>query len=190
MKKLPLSLIVFSLIVFSLALLSGAGGYFLYHARLDTSADLNSQALINTADMIGVTRPDFSLHNVDGELRHIKEWDGKVIALNFWATWCPPCLQEIPEFVHLQEKYADQGLQFIGIALEEAAPVKQFMQKHPMNYPVLSGELAVINIARAYGNAIGALPYTVIVDRSGQIAFVQPGPLSGEAAEAVIKGLL
>ena len=182
----------------ALALLSGAGGYFLYQSQLDAEtsglpvadAGREPKPLQNTAEIVGTKRPGFSLHHVDGQLHHLKEWDGKVIALNFWATWCPPCLKEIPEFIHLQEKYADQGLQFIGIALQQAGPVKKFMQEHNMNYPVLFGELEVINIARAYGNEIGALPYTVIVDRSGRIAFVKSGPLSGEVAEAIIKGLL
>ncbi len=193
MKSLPLAIMVFSL-----ALVSAAAGYFLYRAQPDPEAaalppvgtDLETKPRPKPAAMVGRKRPDFSLPSVDGAPRHIGEWHGKVIALNFWATWCPPCLKEIPEFVHLQEKYADQGLQFIGVALQAAEPVRQFMQEHNMNYPVLFGELEVINIARAYGNDIGALPYTVIIDRSGRIVFVKPGPLSGEVAEAVISALL
>ena len=191
MKKLPLFIAVACL-----AFISSAGGYFLYRYQMnldELSTDnvpAKGQPLVNSTDIVGKKRPDFSLNNVDGELRHIKEWDGKVIALNFWATWCPPCLKEIPEFIHLQEKYADKGLQFIGVALQEAEPVKEFMQEYNMNYPVMAGELEVINIAKSYGNDIGALPYTVIIDRSGQIAFVKPGPLSGDLAEEVITGLL
>lgn len=181
-------------VAMSLALLSAAGGYYFYRQQHAPEALMISEAqaspLVTDTDVIGLSRPDFSLNNVDGQLRHINEWDGQVVALNFWATWCPPCLKEIPEFIHLQDKYADQGLQFIGIALQEPEPVKAFMQEYGMNYPVLAGELEVIKLAKSYGNSIGALPYTVIIDRQGRIAFVKPGPLSGEQAEEVILGLL
>ena len=140
--------------------------------------------------MQGMERPDFSLTDVNGKMRHIDEWNGHVIALNFWATWCPPCRREIPEFVALQSRYADRGLQIIGIALQRPEEVQGFMQENHINYPVLAGETDVIALSRAYGNTFGALPYTVIIDRRGKIAFVKRGLLSGEVAEKVITRLL
>ena len=140
--------------------------------------------------IIGSSRPDFSLPDVAGEVRNIAEWDGKVIAINFWATWCPPCIKEIPEFVELQHKYQSQGLQFIGIALQRPEEVLDFMKEKGMNYPVLAGEMEVIEISELYGNNIGALPYTVIIDRAGLIQYVKRGPLSMENAESIISKLL
>ncbi len=140
--------------------------------------------------IIGASRPDFSLTDVNGQVHNISEWDGKVIAINFWATWCPPCIKEIPEFVELQHKYEEQGLQFIGIALQRAEEVTDFIAEQGMNYPVLVGEMEVINISESYGNDIGALPYTVIVDRKGNIHYVKRGPLPGADAEAIISNLL
>lgn len=140
--------------------------------------------------IIGSSRPDFSLPDVAGEVRNIAEWDGKVIAINFWATWCPPCIKEIPEFVELQHKYQSQGLQFIGIALQRPEEVLDFIKEKGMNYPVLAGEMEVIEISELYGNNIGALPYTVIIDRAGLIQYVKRGPLSMDSAESIISKLL
>jgi len=140
--------------------------------------------------VVGKIRPDFSLPDINGQLRSVGEWDGKVLAVNFWATWCPPCLDEIPEFVLLQSKYETQGLQFVGVALHKPEEVRQFVIDNNMNYPVLAGEIEVIKLAESLGNRTGALPYTVIIDRDGLIAYVKPGPLSTEQAESIITQLL
>jgi len=142
------------------------------------------------AEVLGRIRPDFSLPDINGRLRSVSEWDGKVLAVNFWATWCPPCLKEIPAFVLLQSKYETQGLQFVGVALHKPEQVRQFVIDNKMNYPVLTGEFEVIELAEALGNHTGALPYTVIIDRDGLIAYVKRGPLSTEQAEGVIGPLL
>ena len=140
--------------------------------------------------VVGLPRPDFSLPDLDGVLRDASEWNGRVLAINFWATWCPPCRKEIPEFVALQEKYGERGLQFIGIALEDPESVRPFVADMGMNYPVLTGQTEVIRVAEAYGNLIGALPFTAIVDRAGVVRFLKAGPLPGVDAEAVILPLL
>lgn len=175
---------------------SGYLGYRLYHYQQEEAArspaeatGAGAQAAMET-QVLGLHRPEFTLPDLDGRQRSITEWDGKVVALNFWATWCPPCLKEVPEFVSLQEKYRAQGLQFIGIALQKPEEVREFVAEHEVNYPILAGELEVIKLAEAYGNNIGALPYTVIIDRSGQIAHVKPGILPTEEAESIISGLL
>lgn len=179
------------------AIISVAAGLSVYffnqqQAQSTTNTLEPSPAAVFNApqDMIGQQRPDFTLPDLNGQQRHISEWDGLVVALNFWATWCPPCLKEIPEFIALQTKYADQGLQFIGVALQQAEDVTDFVQTHGMNYPVLVGEMAVIKLTKDYGNHISALPYTVIIDRQGQIAYVKHGLLAGEVAEKIINTLL
>ena len=110
--------------------------------------------------------------------------------MNFWATWCPPCIAEIPEFIKFQKKYAKQGVQFIGIAIDQKSKVQTFAADVGMNYPVLLGDLAGIDLARRIGNAQGGLPYTVIVDRKGNIVTTQLGTLSHEKLEGIIKPLL
>ena len=169
-------------------------GFYVYRHQAEAlSAPSEPPQLVvfdGQQEITGLYRPDFSLADVNGQIRNISEWDGLVIALNFWATWCPPCLKEIPEFIELQSKYADRGLQFIGIALQGAEEVTEFMREQGMNYPVLAGELEVIKLAESYGNHIGALPYTVIIDREGLITYVKFGQLSRKDAEEIISGLL
>lgn len=182
--------------VIAAAVTSGVAGYYFQRSGLlIRNTMMSAPAVVHeestgTGQMRGLERPDFSLADVNGKMRRIDEWNGRVIALNFWATWCPPCRREIPEFVALQSRYEDRGLQIIGIALQRPEEVQGFMQEHRINYPVLAGEADVIALSRAYGNTFGALPYTVIIDRNGKIAFVKEGLLSGKAAEKVITRLL
>ncbi|MGB1192801.1 MAG: TlpA disulfide reductase family protein, partial [Pseudomonadales bacterium] len=109
-------------------------------------------------------RPEFTLPDMDGKQRSIKEWDGKYIVLNFWATWCPPCRKEIPEFIELQEKYGDKNLQFIGVAIDDPEAVRQYAFEMGINYPSLIAEVDGVTLAQQYGNRFGALPYSVIID--------------------------
>ena len=90
----------------------------------------------------------------------------------------------------LQNKYRDQDLQFIGIAMQKPEEVLDFMQEYKMNYPVLTGELDVINVAKSYGNVFGALPYTVFLNKNGVIIHVKTGPLTGSEVESVIVSIL
>lgn len=182
--------------IFAVVLCSVAAGAGFMLARSqqgtqpDTRTATGATAAIRATGILGAPRPPFTLPDLDGAPQDVAQWDGKVLAINFWATWCPPCRVEIPEFVALQRKYGDRGLQFVGVALEQPDPVRRFAAEHGINYPVLAGEMDVIAVAEAYGNHVGALPYTVIVGRDGRIAFVQAGPLSLEKAEAAITPLL
>ena len=136
---------------------------------------------------IGFQRPEFAAMDLDGQFRNIKEWDGKLIFLNFWATWCPPCLKEIPEFIELQKAYGDQGFQIIGIAIDDEDKVREYVKKVGMNYPSLVVQDEGVMLAKRYGNGIGALPYTVIINRDGEISHTIRGELSKIRAEELIE---
>jgi len=175
-----------------LALLSAVAGFQLQQFL---KTDNNKQAIviknpIAVEDVIDTKIEDFSLFDVDGEQRQLSEWQGKVIVINFWATWCAPCRAEIPDFVELQQQYSNDGLQFIGIALQQAEEVRDFIAEFNVNYPTLVGSNDVIKVSKKLGNDIGALPYTVIIDRDGKIIFTRRGPLSKSEAELVIRTLL
>ena len=135
-------------------------------------------------------RPLFKLKDLEGKVRDVKEWDGKVIMVNFWATWCPPCRKEMPAFVEIQDKYKDQGFVILGIALDEKQAVIDFADSMGVNYPILMAEQEGIGLSKAYGNRLGVLPYTVVIDRKGNITHRQRTELNYKQVEGMIKPLL
>ncbi|MDD5200400.1 MAG: TlpA disulfide reductase family protein [Terrimicrobiaceae bacterium] len=112
--------------------------------------------------------PEWELKDVDGKTVKSSDFAGKVVILDFWATWCPPCKLEIPGFAELQKKYGKQGLVVVGVSLDEGGPegVRSFMKQFAMNYPVLMGNA---KIAQDFGG-MEAIPTTFIIDRKGNIA--------------------
>jgi len=144
----------------------------------------------SSASLLGQPRPDFFLSDLNGQRRHVGEWDGKVLVLNFWATWCPPCVREMPYFAEMQAHYGDRGLQFIGIAIDDKQMVQDFIDTMGVSYPILVGAADAIDISRRYGNRFGVLPYSVIIDRNGKIAYIQKGELLQDVAEKAILPLL
>jgi len=166
-------------------ILSGCGDN-----NTETTKEVVKPKAVVSTSVIGNQRPEFSLADIEGTTRNIKEWDGKVLVINFWATWCPPCRKEMPAFTELQDQFGAQGLQFVGVAIDDADKVTEFMDTYGVNFPMLLGDLAAIEVGKAYGNRFGALPYTVIVDRQGKIAFTRRGELEKHTAEAEIKKLL
>ncbi len=142
------------------------------------------------ASLIGGLRPDFGFQDLDGRMHHAAEWDGKVVVLNFWASWCPPCRNEMPAFVELQGDLGARGLQFVGIAIDRADAARDFADEIGVNYPILLGEAAALPLMTALGNRLGALPYTVVIDRSGRIAHLVLRELDRAATLALVQPLL
>ena len=136
------------------------------------------------------TLPAFTLPDLSGQQRSISEWRGKILIINFWATWCPPCRKEIPEFIKLQHELGDRGLQFIGIAIEEKASVEKYVDLVNINYPILIAEDTGITLSQKMGNTINALPFTIVVDSNGNIVHHHPGEFSRNQILKVIKPLL
>jgi len=148
-----------------------------------------AQAATTSAGPTRTHRPDFQLPDLNGKPHAVNEWDGKILVVNFWATWCTPCRHEIPFFNKLQAKYAKQGVQFVGVALDDINAVKRFLTVIPIDYPVLIGDDEAIPIAKAYGNSEGVLPYTVFIDKQGNIISIAEGGLSEDIAESTLKKL-
>ena len=138
----------------------------------------------------GARRPDFSQEDIQGVMRQVKEWDGRVLVLNFWASWCAPCRDEIPLFIAAQRQYEGFGLQFVGIAMQERESVIDFSEAYGINYPLLAGSQATLQLMSRYGNAVGVLPYTVFVDHMGLITHLHPGPLDAGTLHAILQDLL
>lgn len=132
---------------------------------------------------------NFSFKNIDGKKVSLSEFKGKVIILDFWATWCVPCKAEIPDFIALQEKYGAQGLQVIGLSVDDSqSKAKQYVTEMKMNYPVLLAE-GKEDILKAY-DPIPSIPVSIIIDRQGRIIARHLGIASKDVFENDIKPLL
>jgi cytochrome c biogenesis protein CcmG/thiol:disulfide interchange protein DsbE len=112
--------------------------------------------------------PDFTVVDLSGHPLRLSAFKGKVVLLDFWATWCSPCLEEMPAFVELQGRYGDRGLQIIGISMDDQdAPVRAFVQKYRITFPIAMGNVA---LAQQYGGILG-VPVAFLIDRQGRIQY-------------------
>ena len=111
----------------------------------------------------------------DGKAQELAQWRGKTLVINFWASWCPPCREEMPGFSRLQAKYAANNVQFVGIALDTADNVSRFTQQQAVGYPLLIGGAPGSELAQQLGNASLALPYTVVLGAAGDVRLARLG---------------
>ena len=120
--------------------------------------------------------PDFNLEDLNGTELSLSDFEGKVLFLNFWATWCPPCRTEIPDFIEVYDKYKDMGLAILGISVDQisAKKVGEFVKKNKMNYPVA---MATKKLFQDYPSP-GAIPTTLVIDAMGKIRHKKVGVMS------------
>jgi len=143
------------------------------------------QAQSGAADLLAASFRDLS-----GARRTLREWRGRVVLCNFWATWCAPCREEIPMLIAVREVFAAKGAEIVGIGIDQVAKVEEFARTYGVTYPVLIAEADAIELMRRLGNALGGLPYTVVVDRVGAVAHRRLGALTRAEVEGVLEGLL
>jgi len=141
-------------------------------------------------DVLGRRRPDFELGDINGGTVSAADFDGKIMLVNFWASWCKPCIEEMPMLTRLQDDYAGRGFQVVGIALDDPHKAREFAAELAINYPILVGSIETILAGRQYGNRSGMLPYTVLVSANGTIRWVHLGVLVPEELESEINALL
>lgn len=170
------------------AVVSGAAGYGL-HLGLRGGDDA---AIEGAADSRAVAGALFAARLTDpqGAARTLDEWRGRVLVVNFWATWCAPCREEIPIFVRLQERYGAHGLQFVGIAIDQPDKVADFAREFGINYPLLLGGLETMGLVRLAGNRAGILPYTLVLDRAGTLVSRELGGLKEARLDSLVRPLL
>ncbi|NEV63482.1 TlpA family protein disulfide reductase [Thiorhodococcus minor] len=134
--------------------------------------------------------PDFRLLDLQGREVASNSWAGKVLILNFWATWCASCIDEMPMLIRAQQALREDGVQFVGIAADKVQDVKDFLVDHPVSYPILIADAEVVELSKRLGNRLEVLPFTVIFDRRGRRVFSQIGGLTAEELRAQLRPLL
>ena len=130
------------------------------------------------------------LSDLDGKPQGLGHWQGQVLVLNFWATWCAPCREEVPALVRIQDKYASNGVQIVGISLDSAAKVREFAKEFKIQYTLLVGGLETIDYTRKIGNPAAGLPYTVVLSKSGRIAARHLGGITEAQLDAALTPLV
>jgi len=128
---------------------------------------------------------DFTLMDLDGNEISLSDFNGKVLILNFWATWCPPCREEIPDFVEVYNEYESKDVQFIGVSNEDISTLRSFVEDYNINYPILIDNA---NVASKWG--INAIPTTFMLDRDGKVIFKNIGMMTREQLENNIEDAL
>ena len=142
------------------------------------------QSRSGAAELLSARYPDLS-----GRVRGMSEWSGKTLLCNFWATWCPPCVEEVPLLAAARSKFAGSGVEVVGIAVDSAENVYKFSRKTPVTYPVLIAGAGGLDLLHKLGNRSGGLPFTVVLDRAGSIVETKLGAYKGDELEAMLERL-
>lgn len=167
--------------------LIGAASGFAWRA-MDSGPAPTVPPSVTSVEQIDVL-PDFSYTDLDGRQRQGSEFADKVVVLNFWATWCPPCRKETPEFVALQKEFGER-VQFIGIAIDDEDPVREFADSFDVNYPLLLGDADAVAMSRRLGNRNEGLPFTVVATPGGNVVLRHTGGLERDQLEPLLRRLI
>ncbi len=157
-------------------------------AGMLVSTRLHEPGLKTEADgdrMLAATFPD-----LNSQRQPLSQWRGKVLVVNFWATWCAPCRAEIPGFIELHRELAGQGVQFVGIAIDQATKVNDFARELGVNYPLLLGDENALELQRQLGDQAGVLPFTVILDSNGRLIARHAGSISTKQLRGILLPLM
>jgi thiol-disulfide isomerase/thioredoxin len=126
----------------------------------------------------------------DGKTVNTQEWQGKVLVVNFWASWCPPCVEEMPALDKLQQEFLQQNVLFVGIGIDSPSNIREFLSKTPVSYPIVIGGLEGSNLSKQLGNSQGALPFTIIINAKGKASYSKLGKISEDDIRSEIKSAL
>ncbi|MCK5334840.1 MAG: TlpA family protein disulfide reductase [Gammaproteobacteria bacterium] len=174
------------IIIVLIAIAAAIGGFFLQQKQAPEETTLVTPPTRHTVSVVGQLRPDFTLPDIEDKQRNASEWDGKIRLVNFWATWCPPCLREMPAFIEMQEQFADKDFVVLGIAVDRKDAVETFLETMDINYPILVGDAAALELTTLYGNRLGVLPFSAFVGKDNKIISVHNGEITAETIKSIL----
>lgn len=175
-------------IILTLAIL--ISGYFFIFAGEEQISDEQKEAIAKVLEGINKT-PDFTLSALDGKEYHLRELEGNVVLINFWATWCGPCRMEIPDFNEMYEKYHEYGFEILGISVSDTKKqLENFVKSYEMKYPVLYGSSKNMNqITSDYGG-VYSIPTSFLIDKNGEVLRTYPGAILKNYDPQLYSGLI
>lgn len=161
------------LLIVAFAVVGGAAGFFLgghYYNNPPAPPGIEQVA-------VGARVPDFAMTDAAGNQRQLDEWRGKLVIVNYWASWCPPCIEEMPMLDSWSKAHGDLDVVVLGIAEDDAEAARGFVRDHPVEYPILIGGQQFEGSSMQLGNSRNVLPYTVVIDRDGTLRERKAGML-------------
>ncbi|MBI4989472.1 MAG: TlpA family protein disulfide reductase [Rhodocyclales bacterium] len=175
-----------ALLIVAVSTLAATAGYYFGRPQQISHAPPEAAPSADApARLLALTLPD-----LNGQPQSLSQWTGKVLVVNFWATWCPPCREEMPEFSRLNVKYASNGVQFIGISIDSADKVAAFRNEVAISYPLLISNLETLDLSSDLGNRAKALPFTVILRKDGNPQQVKLGKFATPDLEKALQAAL
>ena len=163
----------------AIIILGLATRHYLINRSLSEPGNLSSAALYAA-----------NFTDANGKLQALRQWQGKIVVVNFWATWCPPCREEMPELSRLQDQYRDRGVVVLGISTDDVAKIREFAKDVRVSYPLLAGDMAGMDLAASLGNDKGVLPYTIVIKADGTVAKTYFGRVDQSLLEQTLLPLI
>lgn len=168
-------------LILGLALLAAAIGGYVEHQGQPAVSNHASTSLV------GQPVPAISLPDLDGKPHRLSDYRGRRLVLNFWASWCAPCVEEMPALDRAPRKFGERAPIVIGIAMDDPAHVRAFLAAHPVSYPILIGQMTTPDTSSQLGDVDQVLPYSVLISADGRILATHAGPLDGSRLDQWLK---